>query len=256
MGSHADILKVDGVNYPLAEYFNDLFKGVLLANLSNTETIVATKELTDDDYQTQIITAIGANRTVELAPEASTNHITIVCNAGGSNNVLVKDDSGSTTFATLRPGQWAMFVPILGIAWQALGRPAAAAYVLYGSTFNNAPADATTYYFGPNFGLVFTTTAQRRKVFIPRSGLITRVDLFFNFIAGSNETSSIYLRLNDTTDFLLSNAVDLSGSSLAINATGLSIPVTDTDYFEIKWVTPTWATNPTSVNITAQIFVE
>jgi hypothetical protein len=118
MGSLADILKVDGTDYPLAEYFNIFFATALRAEFTNTETITATKQLTDDDYQIQIITASGANRDVELAPEATTNHITILCNGGASNNVVVKDDSAAVTYATLRPDEWVMCIPLNAEGWK------------------------------------------------------------------------------------------------------------------------------------------
>ena len=54
-------------------------------------------------------------------------------------------------------------------------------------------------------------------------------------------------RLNDTTDTTVSAAVTNTVLVSAFNGTGLSIAVTAGDYFEIKWVTPTWTTNPTSV---------
>ena len=257
MGSHADILKIDGVDYPLAAYFNDLFKGALLASLSNTETITATKELTDDDYQFQILTASGANRSVELAPEASTNHIMIIYNAGASNNVVVKDDSGAVTFITLAPDQWAIFVPVLGETWKVMEtRAHQAGYVVYAGTRGTNPLDATTYYFGSQLGEVLTTTAQRRMIHFPRAGILRAVNLIFSGTAGSNETSSISVRLNDTTDTLITNAVNLSTLPYVYNTSALNIPVTEVDYVEIKWVTPTWATNPLSLAIQAQLFVE
>src|SRR5688572_32842607 len=99
MTTLSDFLKVDGVDYPLAEYFNFLYAAALRAEMTNTQTITATKELTDNDVQFQVITASGADRTVELAPEAATNHVTIIENGGSSNHVVVKDDSGTVTFA-------------------------------------------------------------------------------------------------------------------------------------------------------------
>ena len=101
-----------------ADDMNELIAAALRAEFNNTETITATKELTDNDFQFQIITASGASRTVELAPESTNNHVTIIRNAGASNNVVVKDDSGATTFATLAPGEWAMFLPLGGTVWK------------------------------------------------------------------------------------------------------------------------------------------
>lgn len=114
------IALVDGTNYPLAEYFNKLFGGVLRAEYANIQTITGTKQLSDADFQIQALTASGANRDVKLAPEASTNHIQIVYNNGASNNLVVKDDSGGTTFATLTPGDWCFCIPMAGLVWKVL----------------------------------------------------------------------------------------------------------------------------------------
>lgn len=152
MTTLTDFLKVDGVNYPLAEYFNFLYATALRAEMTNTETIAATKELTDNDVQFQVITASGADRTVELAPEATSNHVTIIENGGSSNHVLVKDDSGTVTFVTLAPGDWALFFPMGGTAWRFI-KERTDEWIEVGETWTyasastiTAPTDATTRY--------------------------------------------------------------------------------------------------------------
>jgi len=109
--------KTDLVDDHLANDVNVLLAAALRAEYANTESISATKELSDNDTQFQFITASSTDRTVELAPEATSNHVTVIYNAGASNNLLIKEDSGTTTYAVLRPGQWAMFLPFSGIAW-------------------------------------------------------------------------------------------------------------------------------------------
>ena len=64
------------------------------------------------------------------------------------------------------------------------------------------------------------------------------------------------LRLNDTTDTTLSSAVNLSSNPFEVLGVSLNIPVVAGDYCEVKWVTPTWVTNPTSVQISIQFFIE
>lgn len=134
--------RTDLVDDHVANDVNELIAAALRAEFANTETITATKELSDNDCQFQIITASGANRTVELAPESSGNHITIIQNAGTSNNVPVKDDSGATTFYTLYPGEWAMFIPVLGLTWRVFA-PGLPKGFLHGLTLSNNGADAT-----------------------------------------------------------------------------------------------------------------
>ena len=55
-------------------------------------------------------------------------------------------------------------------------------------------------------------------------------------------------RLNNTTDTTLSSAIVNNASYTVVSVTGLSTAVAVGDYYEIKWVTPTWATNPTGVD--------
>lgn len=110
--------KTDLVDDHVAADVNKLIAAVLRAEYANTETISATRVLADIDCQFQFLTASGADRSVLLAPEATTNHVTIICNAGGSNNVLVKDDSGVTTFSTLAPGEWDIYYPLNAKGWK------------------------------------------------------------------------------------------------------------------------------------------
>jgi hypothetical protein len=128
-------------------------------------------------------------------------------------------------------------------------------YVLQASSNGLSPADGTTYYTGSIFGAVASSTAATRRVYIPRSGTITRIDLFMVCATGTNEQSTISLRLNNTTDTTISAVVDLSASPFIANTTGLSIAVAVGDYVEVKWVTPTWVTNPTAVSISALIYI-
>lgn len=111
-------LKTDLVDDHVAADVNKLIATALRPEYANTESITATKELTDNDRQFQFITASGANRTVELAPEATSNHITVIYNSGASNNVSVKDDSGATTFIVLGPDEWAIMIPLNAEGWK------------------------------------------------------------------------------------------------------------------------------------------
>jgi hypothetical protein len=128
--------------------------------------------------------------------------------------------------------------------------------------FNTAgsfnPADATTYYFGGFPGLAPSTSATSRKLWMPRAGVIRAV--YGNIVylgAGSNEASTLSLRLNDTTDTQITATLDLSnaGLNVSFNNAGLSIPVAQGDFVSLKWVTPTWTTNPTAVFFSGSILV-
>ncbi len=147
-------------------------------------------------------------------------------------------------------------------AWSLL-KSSLAGYVLASATSDLfAPADATTYYFGAPMSMNPKTTSAQRKVYIPKAGKITRVDLYVHNnsgVVGSNEISTISLRLNDTTDIPLTTTLTAdaaSGETRYFNITGLSTAVVAGDFYEIKWVTPTWVTNPTNVVIEVRVYVE
>ena len=124
----------------------------------------------------------------------------------------------------------------------------------FGSGYVQPPLDATSYFAGAS-GLVNTTGSYSRIV-IPRAGTVTRIDLdMVTYGAGSNESSSIYFRLNNTTDTLITSALD--NSTALVNASAsVSIAVAVGDYFEIKWVAPTWATDPTYVVYFGSVYME
>lgn len=117
------------------------------------------------------------------------------------------------------------------------------------------PLDATTYY-GGNF-LIFTTAGITAS-YSPQAGTVVKARLLFwvGAILGSNEAGSLYLRLNNTTDYLLSSNVVLNARVYNELVTGLSIPLLTTDAMELKFVAPTYATNPTAVNYKVILEIE
>lgn len=119
-----------------------------------------------------------------------------------------------------------------------------------------APADSTTYFWGSIMGIDPTTTAARRRFYIPRAGTVVRIDVVINCAAGaSNESATLSFRLNNTTDTTLSSSVVFNAPPYIGTFTGLSTAVALGDYFEMKLVTPAWATNPTNVVMSAVVWI-
>lgn len=292
MASLNDFIVTDDVTDNLASLHNRLLGGSIRAEFVNTETISGTKELDDNDCQFQVLTAGSTDQTVELSPEADTNHLTVIYNTTPSSdgyNLTVKDDSGTSTFATLDSDEWAMFLPVYGEGWKMIysgdigtglferlteltedSTPNGAAD--YGVTYdasasaakkvlmrffgtrewvagfsNDNPADSTTYYFGNFWTATLAVSATNRRLYALQAGKIIAADIFMTFSNGSNETSTMSIRKNDTTDTTLSSAIALNSTPYHEQVTGLDIDLAAGDYIEIKWVTPAWATNPTSV---------
>lgn len=129
-------------------------------------------------------------------------------------------------------------------------------YVLQAAGASFSPTDATTYFFGGLPSVFPTTSAAIERLYVPKTGTIKAAFIFCNQSTGSNETSSMSVRVNNTTDYLISNAVTNDASGTAFNNQVMSVPVTAGDYIEIKWVCPTWATNPTGVRPTVILYVE
>lgn len=122
-------------------------------------------------------------------------------------------------------------------------------YSLQFATYNNNPTSATTYYFGGLFAGTMGTTGGVRRIYIPQTATLRRIWMVFTSNLGSAETSSVYFRLNNATDTLISSSVVNNASpSIAFN-TSMSVSVSANDYFEIKWITPSWTTAPTAVSI-------
>lgn len=109
-----------------------------------------------------------------------------------------------------------------------------------------SPGDNTTYYFG-NLPKAPTTTAGISKVYIRAKGVITGAEIYcYSGTAGTAEAWSLYVRVNNATDYLIAT-VSLSANERVFSNPNLVILVNPGDYIEIKSVHPTWATNPASV---------
>ena len=122
-------------------------------------------------------------------------------------------------------------------------------------------ADSTTYYIGLG-GYAASTIANIRNVFVPFTSTLTNVFITAGATnAASTQDTTVYFRLNNTTDTLLSSTVKFSGGNAQANGTilpysisGLSVSVTAGDFFEIKLVTPVWTTNPTAGGLTILLY--
>ncbi len=104
----------------------------------------------------------------------------------------------------------------------------------------------TTYYLGGK--LVQDGNAARARLYFPVAGTIIAAD-FCSYVGttlASAQTSSAWVRINNTTDNLISNAIQQDAIWERFVNSSLSIAVSAGDYFEIKWTTPAWGTTPTN----------
>jgi len=168
---------------------------------------------------------------------STTNPHQSVASVGTSGHVLTSNGAGTLpTFQAPTGGGVGYTLPVL----VSLGNP----------------ADASTYYYGlPTRGVTNGNNGASR-IYIPKAGTVKAVTFFFNQTVGSSETSTMYLRVNDTTDTVISSAVTNDATNISFSNTAMSVAVSLGDFLELKWVTPTWVTNPNSVSMNAIIYIE
>jgi len=131
--------------------------------------------------------------------------------------------------------------------------------IFYPANFN--PADATTYYVG--VGDTPSTTTKNASIIIPVTGKIKTIGInsVIYTTNGSVEDSTFAVRvmsggINGTateTNFTTTYKLNTTYNSATI--TGLNISVNEGDALEIKWIAPTWVTNPVSVRLKFNLFI-
>lgn len=164
----------------------------------------------------------------------------------GSAGYGVRDNAGTMEFKNS------------GESWVGIGGIGASGYVLqaYCDPFN--PSDSTTYYVGALFGVVGSTSEGFRRIYIPKNGILSSVygSVVVSGTLGSAHNSSVYVRLNGASDTLVSSTVAMTAAYNTFSGTSLGIAVSAGDYIELKIVTPAWTTNPTTVYIYADIYIQ
>lgn len=123
-----------------------------------------------------------------------------------------------------------------------------------GFTTNNPPASSTLYFGQCNDS--YNDAATRRKIYPQRAGKISAVAGEFVNVASSSEKSSLYIRVNNTTDYLISSTIATDTNSNYFSNNALSVPIADGDFFELKLVTPAWAQAPASCRSFISVYVD
>lgn len=118
-------------------------------------------------------------------------------------------------------------------------------------------ANATTYYFGGFAGAQPTAVPALVPVTAPKAGTLTNVYLIF-WVNGTLATAgncTLSIRVNNTTDYLVTNTLALTAVTNKVNVDTLTIPIAEDDEIEFKLLTPTWGTPPTQVRIFGNIVI-
>lgn len=128
-------------------------------------------------------------------------------------------------------------------------------YNLPVQALTSSPTDGQTIYFGM-LPKAPVTTAGTSKVTIRKPGTIKIAEIYcYSGTAGTNESWSLYIRKNNTTDTLIATVGAATNERIFSNA-ALSIAMVAGDYFEIKAVNPTWATNPLTTIFGGYVYLE
>lgn len=107
----------------------------------------------------------------------------------------------------------------------------------------SSPADGATIYFGM-LPKAPTTSAAISKIYVREASRIKAAEIYcYSGTAGTNENWSLYIRVNNTTDYLI-QTISVAASERVFTKTDFDIALAAGDYFEIKAINPTWVTNP------------
>ncbi len=117
------------------------------------------------------------------------------------------------------------------------------------------PARNTTVYFGGAPIVPNNDIGIAGKIFITKPGTIVAAALAaYSATAGTNQDWSMYIRVNDSSDFLIQSLGVATTERAWINS-ALNIPVVAGDYLNIKSVHPNWETVPGSTVYGGHILV-
>jgi len=123
------------------------------------------------------------------------------------------------------------------------GAPGISNFSINVQALTSSPTDSQTVYFGL-LPKTPTTTANTSKIYIRKSCILKVAEIYcYSGTAGTNESWSLYIRKNNTTDTLIATLA-VSASERIFSNVALNISLVAGDYLEIKGVQPLWVTNP------------
>ena len=204
----------------------------------------------------------GATDVFITGASYSNNNFTYTNSTGGSISVLFDDVSGLTSNGTISSQSItantvsANTLTVSGITVN----PKQLIALFFGHDSLN-PGDTQTYYIGNSINLTAPISgSDGRRVIVPKTGNIVRVGICQTVggALGTNETSTFTINnFTQSTQSTITTTYTYDSSSANISYV-LSSPlaVTEGDKIEIRWTTPTWATNPTSVRQQMNVYLE
>lgn len=216
----------DGYQRAIIAPYTDIVFGYLTpSSASEVETVI-------ESYQVSAWTDIPVPTTPDL------EEVLTQGNSGGALEITnIADGTAPTSAATVQQ---------LPFSWH---------IAAYGAN----PPGATSFFISGSGFIAITSLPDRIAIRPKFACRIDEVQILWQTIgtAGSNQDISCYIRVNNTTDYLIAtigstdtqkefyNAAMNGGAGITMNGT--------TDYYVIKFTTPTWGTAPTNVNYQGQV---
>lgn len=130
-------------------------------------------------------------------------------------------------------------------------------YALICSNASLNPVDATTYYYGGSFTSAPTSTDNAFRFVYLKTGTVKAVGVSHRIVTtlGTNESCQLGVGVNTNyTNFTTTYTLDVNSRQTLYS--GLNIPVTGGDYGTIRFIAPTFATNPVGLLFTFTIYIE
>ena len=128
-------------------------------------------------------------------------------------------------------------------------------FVINVQALTSSPTDSQTVYFG-TLPKAPVTVAATSKIYIRKSCTLKVAEIYcYSGTAGTNESWSLYVRKNNTTDTLIATLAVNTNERVFTNA-ALNVSLVAGDYLEIKGVQPLWATNPLTTIYSGYLYFE